>query len=457
MTNTLYLPELREMLAENNTVELEEFCTALHPARTADFMEGLESSEAWEVLKHADMPLRTQIFSYFETPKQVDMIHALDRTEMARFIGHLPPDDRVDMLQDVDPTVVDELLPLIPAAERRDIMRLRAYPENTAGAKMTTDFARIGANLTVRQALDEVVRQASEMETIYYNYVVDDEGHLLGLVSARQLVSALSKPDMLISDLMERDLVTVNVNDDQEEVANKVADYDLIAIPVVDAEHRLLGIITYDDIIDVVREEATEDAYRMAAVSPMEEDYMQASFYTIWRKRAVWLSMLFGAELLTFTALSSFEDAISKIVALSLFVPLCISTGGNSGSQAATLITRAIALGQVTPKAWWRVLRRELVMGVALGATLGFIGFFRAAATPQSILGNAGRWQLACVISAAVSIICLWGTLVGSLLPLLFKRIGVDPGVASSPFVATFVDVTGIIIYFSIAQLYLLS
>lgn len=456
MTNTLYLPELREMLAENNTAELQEFCSALHPARTAEFMEGLSPEEAWGVLRHAEYPARAEIFSYFDRQKQIEIIEQIDRVEIGDLIAHLPPDDRVDLLKQIEPQVVNELLPLLPAAERRNILRLRSYAENTAGAMMTTDFARLSENLTVREALEEIGKQASELETIYYIFIVDEHEHLLGLVSARQLVSAMGRPNMPIRDLMERELVTVNVDDDPEEVAHTVARFDLLAIPVVDDEHHMLGIVTHDDVIDTVVEEATEDVHRMGAVGPIAENIMEAPFLTIWRKRAGWLSLLFVAELLTFTALSSYEEAIAAVVALSFFVPLCISTGGNSGSQAATLITRALAVGHVSIGDWWRVLRHELAMGLVLGLTLGAIGFVQAALTPQSFLGDVDRFRLALVIGQAVAAICLWGTLVGAMLPLLLKRLGIDPGFASSPFVATLVDVTGIVIYFSIARLILL-
>lgn len=457
MPNTLYLPELREMLADHNVAELKEFCTALHPARTAEFMEGLDARESWAVLAHADLETRVEIFSYFERAKQTEIIQSIDRAEAAEFIGHLPPDDRVDILKDVAPKVVAELLPLVPSEDRRDILRLTAYPENTAGARMTTDFARLPQGLTVREALAEIARQASELETIYYIYIVDEQDHLVGVVSSRQLVSALGKPDLMVRELMETELVTVHATDDQEEVAAKVARFDLLAIPVVDDERHMLGIITHDDVIDTMVEEATEDAQRMAGITPMVENFLEASFVSVWRKRAGWLCLLFIAELFTFTALASYEDAIKAVLALSLFVPLCISTGGNSGSQAATLVTRALALGQVSTRDWWRVMRHELMMGAALGITLGAIGFVRAWLTPQSVLDEANRWDLALVIGQAVAIICLWGTLVGSMLPLIFKRLGVDPGFASSPFVATFVDVTGIVIYFTIAQAYLLG
>jgi magnesium transporter len=284
-------------------------------------------------------------------------------------------------------------------------------------------------------------------------YILDEGRRLDGFLSLQDLI--LANPNARLPDIMKRDLISVRVDDDQELVARELAKYDFLAIPVVDQQNQLVGIITYDDILDIVQEEATEDAFRMAGVGAMEESYLQIPFTTVWRKRSLWLSALFVAELFTFTALAQYNDAIASIVALSLFVPLCISTGGNSGSQAATLITRAMALGQVTPQQWWRVLRHELLMGLALGGTLGVIGFIRASMTPQSVLGNADRWTLAVVIGQSVAAICLWGTIVGSMLPLVFRRLGFDPGYASSPFVATFVDVTGIVIYFSIARVYL--
>jgi magnesium transporter len=435
---------------------MREFSLALHPARTAEFMEGLTAAEAWAILQHADPSTGPEIFGYLDRDKQVEIIESSDRAEIGQLIGELPADDRVDILKAVNPDVVEQLLPFVPAFERRDILRLRSYPEGTAGAMMTTQFARLPEGLTVKQALDNVAKQSEELETIYYIYIVDPEDHLRGLVSARRLVSALGKPNMLIDELMDSELVTVEVGDDQEQVAQKVAKYDLHAIPVVDEERHMLGIITHDDVIDIVRQEATEDVHRMGAVNPLVEDYLEADFTTIWRKRAAWLSCLFVAELFTFTALAHFEDAIAKVLVLSLFVPLCISTGGNSGSQAATLITRAMALGQVNLSDWWRVLRHELLMGLALGLTLGAIGFVRAWLTPSEVLGKTDPVLLALVISQAVALICVWGTLVGSMLPLIFRRMGFDPGYASSPFVATFVDVTGIMIYFTIAEVWIL-
>ena len=448
MTNPLYLPEIREMLAENNAAELQEFCGALHPARTAEFMDGLTAEESWAVLQHAEVPLRVEIFGFFDKEKQVEIIETIDRAEIAELIGDLPPDDRVDRLNEVEPEVVAQLMPLIPADERRDIQRLRSFPEDTAGAVMTTEFARLSEDLTVGRALEEIGRQAGELETIYYLYIVDEEDHLRGLVSARQLVSAIGKPEALIGDLMERDLITVNVSDDQEEVAQKVARYDLLAIPVVDDEHHMLGIITHDDVLDVMVEEATEDAYRIAAVAPLEEGYLETRVFTLTWKRGIWLTIMFFAALLTAFTLQgyrSFFDAES-VAWLVVFIPLVISTGGNSGNQSATLIITALSTGDITLQDWWRVVRRELAMGLLLGGFLGIVGYCCA------WFWFAPGYYQAAVIPVTVLLVVVCGTLSGSVLPLTFRRLGLDPALMSNPFVAGLIDVVGIIIYMQVAM-----
>ena len=445
MPNTLYLPELREMLAENDAAALTEFSTELHPARTAEFMEGLTAKEAWAVLQHAETPLRVEIFGFFAEQKQIEIIETLDRAEIAGFIGNLPPDDRVDLLAEVRPWIVAELMPLIPTEERRDIQRLSAYPDDTAGAMMTSGFARLSEDLPVGQAQKRIARQAEELETVYYLYVVDDEDHLRGLVSFRQLVSAMGKPDTRVGELMERDLVTVNVADDQEEVAQKVAHYNLLAIPVVDDEHHMLGIVTHDDVIDVVREEATEDAHRIAGVEPLEEGYLQTHLFTLTWKRGLWLTILFFGALLTAAALSEYQSDFERkeLMWLVLFIPLVISTGGNTGNQSATLIITALSTGDITLADWWRVVRRELIMGLLLGAFLGSIGYFCA-------IPAAGAYG-ATVIPVTLLLVIVCGTLLGSLLPMLFHRLGLDPAMMSNPFVAGLIDVLGIVIYMKVA------
>jgi magnesium transporter len=534
MVHLLFGPEVRQMFLENDAAGMQTFCETLHPATVAETLaDEFSVEEVWRFLGHTSIRHQAAIFEYFPIDWQVKMVEGTGRQHMARLIEKMSHDDRVDLLRRLMPRVAEDLLRLVDEADRRDIAALVKYPENTAGALMTTDYAWVPANVSVGEALDRLRLQAPDRETIYIVYVLDDKRKLLGVASLRDLI--LASRHALIRDVMEQDVVTVRVTDDREQVAQEIARYNLIAIPVLNGEGQLVGIVTHDDIIDVVVQEATEDAYRMGAVGPLAENYLDANFATVWRKRALWLACLFVAELFTFTAMAYFEKAIEKVVVLALFVPLCLSTGGNSGSQAATLITRALALGQVTLPNWWRVLRHELAMGLALGVTLGLIGFFRGAATPESTrsdtrkleqamtvrlprgqrlrqtedgawvlprgtlqsaeaelerearitlpeghsqptrLGEKGgnrlyrfpeesqvryeavsRVSLGWVIALAVACICLWGTLIGSMLPLVFKRLGVDPGIASSPFVATFVDVTGIVIYFTIASVYLL-
>ncbi len=442
MINTLYLPELREMLTEQNSVDLGEFCEALHPARTAEFMEGLTADEAWEVLRHASMGTRVEIFSYYSPEKQVKILETQDRESVAELIAELAADDRVDILQQLDDDLVAELLRLLPTEDRRDILRLQAFPEGTAGSVMTTDVAMLDEELSVTDALQELVRQAEDVETIYYLYVVDETRHLRGVVSTRQLVSAMGKPDTRLRELMETDMAVVNVMDDQETAVDKVAHYDLLAIPVVDSDHRMLGIITHDDIIDVVREEATEDAHLSAAVTPLEETYLRTPIITLSRKRGVWLVILFIGGLLTAFALQFYEDAMNRFHWLALFIPLIISSGGNSGNQSATLIITAMTTGDIKIGDWLRVVIRELAMGLVLGGSLALLGLVAAALiAPEAIF----------IVPCTLLLVVLSGTLCGATLPLLFKRLGWDPAMMSNPFVAGIVDVLGIVIYVNVA------
>jgi magnesium transporter len=531
MSHPLFGPEVRMMLQEGNSGEMQTFCQTLHPATIAEALTGdFTVDEVWRVLQHTPIRDQAAIFEYFPIEMQVRLAEGTGRPHMARLIEQMSHDDRVHLLRRLSPRVAESLLRLVDEADRRDIATLQSYPENTVGALMTTDYAWLPATLRAGEAVERLRQQAPNSETIYYVYVLDEASRkLLGVVSLRDLI--LAPRNTLVRDLMEEEVQTLRATDDRERAAQELARYDFLAMPVVDDENRLVGIVTHDDVIDVVVQEATEDVHMMGGVGPMAENYLETSFVTIWRKRAFWLSCLFGAELFTFTALSFFEHEIDKLVVLSLFIPLCLSTGGNSGSQAATLITRAMALGQLNLRSWVRVLRHELFMGVALGLTLAVIAFVRGAATPEGVRGGhkefdedfafrvpksvvvepepggvvklpAGadliqrkerpvdvhlpryelpvveednkyreyhfpaksavreppvdRWALAQVIAYSVAGICLWGTIVGSMLPFAFRAIGADPGIASSPFVATFVDVTGIMIYFSIAKIFLL-
>ena len=445
------------MLSENNAELMREFCYDFHPARTAEYIEGLTAQEIWELLRHCDLMQRVEIYSFLDEDKQLEILETAPRDEMATLVADLPADDRVDILNELDQPTNSEIMALLPAEDRLDITRLRSYPEGSCGSVMTTDFVRLNETMTVDEAIREIGQQLPTMETVYYLYVLDEGEHLVGMVSAKQLIASVPRGDTVIRELMLRDLITVEALEDSREAADAIARYDFLAVPVVDEEHRMLGIITYDDVIDINSELVTKEAHQMGAVSPMEQPYLETPFITIWHKRVVWLACLFIAELFTFSALAHFNVELDQLIVLAMFIPLCISTGGNSGSQAATLITRSLALGEVRLGDWLRVMRHEILMGLALGLSIGLIGFLRAVMTPESVLGTADRWLLGITIAQSVALICLTGTIIGSLLPLGFKRIGIDPAVASSPFVATFVDVTGIVIYFTTAKFWLLS
>lgn len=448
MVNTLFLPELREMLEEKNAAQLHEFCTALHPARTAEFMEGLESSESWQVLQYAEPHLRAEIFGYFEHDAQVEMLERESERQVAELITQLPADDAVDLLSELPDSRVESLLALVPAPDRGDIRRLQTFEEGTAGAIMTTEAACLDERLSVRQALEKLSRQAERLETIYYIYVVDETNHLTGVVSTRKLVSSIGKPDRPLSELMNTDLVTVNANDDQKIVTQKVAKYDLLAIPVVDAQRHMLGIITHDDVIDVVIEEAAEDVQRIAGVAPLNDSYTRTAILTLTRKRGMWLGILFFAGLLTALALRHYQPELDNFGWLVWFIPLVIGSGGNSGSQSSTLIIAAMATGDVKVEDWLRIVWRELAQGILLGTFLALLGLAPALFLAPTALS-------ACVVPITILVVVVCGTVTGSVLPMLFSRLGLEPAIMSNPFVAGMNDILGIVVYVNIARLIL--
>ena len=450
MLNTLFVPELREMLKTEDSAGLLDFCTAMHPSRTAEFMEGLTSEEAWEVIQHAPVTERVEIFTYFEESRQTELLSYADRDQVAALVAEIASDDRVDMLQELDESTLQDLLARLPIEDRRDVQRLSQYPEGTAGAVMTSEFAKLSESLTIREAMEEIGRQSGQYETIYYLFIVDDEGHLRGLVSARQLLVGMKKPDTLLADVMETELVTAREMDDQEEVADKVAKLDLLALPIVDDQHHIVGIVTHDDVIDVVRDEATEDAHRIAAVDPLDETYLQTHLFTLSWKRGMWLAFLFFFALMTALALEQYDAQLQKWAWLVPFIPLVISSGGNSGSQSATLIITALSRGHVTLGDWWTIIRRELVMGLFLGTGLGLMALM---VTP--FFGGVPTFPQSLVVPITLLLVVISGTLTGSILPLLFERLGWDPAMMSNPFVAGIVDILGIVIYLSVAILFL--
>jgi magnesium transporter len=442
MINPILLPELRLMLAEKDDQGLAEVTTELHPATVADFTEGLTVEETWQVLSHAPLATQAEIFSYYSNAKQEEMVLGAGRQRMSALLEEMAPDNRVDLLKRLDENLVQELLPLIAKAERHDIVTLLSYPPHSAGSVMTTEYASIPADITAGEALSRLRLAAPDNEMIYYIYVLGPERHLTGFVSLRDLI--LARPNTLVSDLMERDVISARVDEDQEEVAKKIARYDFLALPIVDATGKLVGIVTHDDVIDVVQAEAVEDVQRIGGVEPLSVGYLQTRITTLTWKRGMWLAILFLTAMFTTTALDRYEDTRNEHRWLIVFLPLIMSCGGNSGTQSATLIIAALSTGDVTLRDWLLVVRRELVTGLLLGAGLGFLGFLIG-------LWYVG-WPLALVVPLTVLLVVTCGTIVGSLLPLSFRRMGLDPALMSNPFVSGIIDILGIVIYMNVAM-----
>jgi magnesium transporter len=386
---------------------------------------------------------------------QASLLLDLGPQERRSWLRLLPPDDAADLLQASPPDEAEALLALIDDATRREVRALLAYAEDAAGGLMNTRFARVRPDMTVDEAISYLRRQAREqLEQIYYVYVLDEAQHLLGVVSFRELFSAA--PEKRVRDVMNADVVSVREHEDQEIVSNVFAQLDLVAIPVVDAENRVKGIVTIDDIVDVVQEEATEDIQKFGGVQALDAPYLEIGFGRMLRKRAGWLSALHVGGMLTAAAMSWFADEISRAVVLATFVPMIISSGGNTGSQASTLVIRAMALGELRLRDWWRVLRREIATGLALGTILGAIGFVRIAGGEWLAPGHGDQMLLVGLTMFASLIgVVMFGALAGALLPFGLRRLGLDPADASAPFIATLVDVVGILIYFTVAGMLL--
>ncbi|AKT35969.1 magnesium transporter [Chondromyces crocatus] len=397
-----------------------------------------------------------EFFLMLPAHEQAALLLALPSGERRLWMRLLAPDDAADVLQEVeDEGARAELLGLLGVAARYEVRALLAYEEDAAGGLMSPMFARVRPDSTAEEAVRYLRRQAeTDLETVSYGYVLDSEQRLLGVISLRQLIA--TRGTQKVHELMSTDLVTVREEMDQEEVARVFSQHHLMAIPVVDAEGRMKGIITADDIVDVVEEEATEDIQKLGGMEALDAPYLRTPLLQMVRKRAGWLAALFLGEMLTATAMARYEDEIARAVVLALFVPLIISSGGNSGSQATTLVIRAMALGEVRPVDAWRVLRRELTSGFLLGLVLGTIGFARISVWQALFHTYGEHWlRVAATVSISLVGVVIFGTLAGSLLPFLLRALKFDPASASAPFVATLVDVSGLVIYFTVADLVL--
>ncbi|MBA3704501.1 MAG: magnesium transporter [Bacteroidetes bacterium] len=451
-----FLNLLREAIHGKNEAFVMEQLQELHAPDIAEIFNELEIEEAKYVYKQLDEQTAADVLVELEDDVREKFLASLTSKEIAeQFIDNMDSDDAADVIAELPDKVQDEVLSHMEDSEQAsDIVDLLNYDENTAGGLMATELIRVHVNSTSIQCVREIREQADEVENIYTIYVVDDDEKLLGLLSLKKLIT--SPTNSKVADIYDDKVISVKTNADVEEVANVMDKYNLVVLPVVDGLGRLVGRITIDDVMDVRREEETEDVQKMAGVEAFDEPYMSMSIWGILRKRAGWLIILFLGETLTATAMSFFENELAKAVVLALFVPLIISSGGNTGSQASTLVIRALALGEITVRDWWQIIRREIKVGFILGIILGAIGFLRIAVWSQFLTIYGPHWlEIAFTVGFSLVGVVLWGNTIGSLFPLLLKRVGLDPAVSSAPFVATLVDITGLIIYFTVASMLL--
>jgi magnesium transporter len=449
-------PEIRGLIDARNFGALREVFHEWPPADVAEVILDMPENEQviiFRVLPHA---LAADVFEYLDLDAQQKLLRAMAHEQVVGILNEMAPDDRTALLEELPSAAARQLIQLLTPEDRHVATALLGYPEDSVGRLMTPDFIAVNEDWTVQQVLDYVREHGRDSETLNVIYVVDDRGKVIDDLRMREFL--LRPLTAKVSDFRDHTFVALNVTDSQQDALNIFRKYDRTALPVVDSSGVLVGIVTIDDMLDVAEKEATEDIQKFGGMEALEEPYMRIPLWRMIRKRAGWLVILFLGEMLTATAMATFQDEIARAVVLALFLPLIISSGGNSGSQASTLIVRAMALGEVTLRDWWRVAFREIRAGLSLGLILGAIGTLRVAL--WSIVGEkyfhrelyGPHWPLVAItVGLALVGVVLWGSLSGSMLPFALRRVGADPATSSAPFVATLVDVTGLIIYFSIA------
>jgi magnesium transporter len=450
--NEELITQFEEVLQGNDTLEIRNFLDQQNISDVADLVYEFTGYES-KIIAAMSIHRAAGVFKILDFPTQKEIIQTLAPNKTAELLNELPADDRTSFLEELPSNVVRELIKLLDIEERKITLSLLGYPENSLGRLMTPDYVYVYEHNTVEEVLEIIRRVGKNSETIDVIYVINEKGELLDDIRIREFI--LASPDKTVAELMDGRVISLNAYDDQEMANEAFKMNNRVALPVVSNSNKLLGIVTIDDVLWVANEEFSEDIQKIGGTSALNEPYLEMPLMRLFSKRVVWLIVLFLGEMLTATAMAYFEDEIAKAVVLALFVPLIISSGGNSGSQASTLIIQAMAVGEISLNDWWRVMRREILSGLLLGSVLGIIGFLRIfiwhSITPE-VYGE--HWQMIGVtVGAALVGVVLWGTLCGSMLPMVLKRLGADPAVSSAPFVATLVDVTGLVIYFSLAFL----
>ena len=456
----LLAPDILSLLEESPSqiaAETEE----LHPADLADVAEALPFEQVPVFLAALPRERAAEVLEYLDEELRAEVLEAMTAQQAAALVTEMNPDERADVLEELDEERAEEIVEEMPEVARRETEELRKYDPDSAGGLMTTEYVSVEANTSVEEALRRVrvIARSEKREAMHAVYTTDEQGRLAGVLSLRELLAA--PEGAILAEVAWTEPKSVSPNADREEVARVISNYDLVVVPVVSESGHLMGVITVDDVIDAIQEEQTEDVQKFGGLQALDEPYMQISIFTMMKKRAGWLSILLVSEMLTTSVMQHFDAELKAVAALTLFVPLVVSSGGNSGSQATSLITRAMALREVTLSDWWRVALRELPSGLVLGVILGVIGMLRIALWQTTGWFDYGSpthsWeQVALTVGCSLVGIVAFGSLAGSMLPFLLRRVGFDPASASAPLVATLVDVTGLSIYFGVAWLVLL-
>ena len=447
------------LISTDDTLEIRSFLNDQNISDVAALIDEYPEYAA-RIIAHMAVHRAVGVFKILDITQQKEIVKKLPSAKTAELLNELPADDRTDFLEELPKAAIRDLIKLLDPEERKVTLSLLGYPEDSVGRLMTPDYVYVYQHNTVQEAFEIIRKHAKNSETIDVIYIINEQGRLVDDIRIRDII--LASPDKTMEEISDGRVISLGVQDDQEFAGQVFKMNNRVALPVVDDNNILLGIVTIDDMLWVANEEFSEDMQKMGGTEALNEPYLDIPFFTLIKKRAGWLILLFFGELLTASAMAFFSDELSKALILSIFVPLIISSGGNSGSQASTLIIQAMAVGEVSIEDWWRVMRREILSGLTLGGILGFIGFIRIALWHQlmqnGVIENVygEHWALiGCTVGFSLVGVVLWGTLTGSMLPLVLKKLGADPAVSSAPFVATLVDVTGLIIYFSMAWIFL--
>jgi len=451
MVGNILIPEIRSLIEARNFAGLREIFQDWPRADVAEVILDLPQDDRVIIFRVLPAALAADVFEYLDVEAQQELLRGMAHEQVVAILNEMSPDDRTALLEEMPSAAARQLIQLLTPEERRVAQALLGYPERSVGRLMTPDFVAVREHWTVKEVLDYVRQHGQDSETLNFIYVVDERGKLIDDLRIRNFL--LRPLNTRVDEIMDRSFVHLTVNETQEEALNIFRKYDRAALAVVDSNGVLVGIVTQDDMLDVAEEEATEDIQKIGGMEALDEPYTTIPFLRMVKKRATWLIILFLGEMLTATAMQGYNSEIEKAAILAMFLPLIISSGGNSGSQATTLVIRAMALGELRLRDWFRVVRKELLSGVSLGLILGTIGFFRISLWQYLHIFDYGKyhWLVAFTVGVALVGVVLWGTLSGAMLPFLLRRCGLDPAASSAPFVATLVDVTGLVIYFNVA------